>query len=386
MYSILFIFIIILLFILMKLLNVKYNNIFSIFLTLTVIYFLLNPKLCINASLSGAKLFFSSILPTMFPFMVICNMIIALDGIKMYSKVLGPLICKPLSLSYNCSFALVASFLCGYPLGAKYTTDLYKGGLISKDEFSRLLNIASNIGPLFLIGAVGTSMLGNTKFGYLLLIPSYLSCFIMGILTKSNKNKPLISHKKDIKASNIKNKNMGEIIKNAISDAALNTLILSGYIIIFSVVISMLKELLFSDKFIYNICESFNIQFDIISGIFLGSIEATNGCNIISSSNLDNLIKLSLISFLASFGGLSIIAQTTSFFYKESVSIPKYFFLKFIQGIISFSIMFFTFSIFKQSIPTFAATTTTYLYLTPILTLLLLTLLVLIIYKLVFCS
>lgn len=386
MYSILFIFIIILLFILMKLLNVKYNNIFSIFLTLTVIYFLLNPKLCINASLNGGKLFFSSILPTMFPFMVICNMIIALDGIKMYSKVLGPLICKPLSLSYNCSFALVASFLCGYPLGAKYTTDLYKEGLISKDEFSRLLNIASNIGPLFLIGAVGTSMLGNTKLGYLLLIPSYLSCFIMGILTKNKKNKPLISHKKDIKASNIKNKNIGEIIKNAISDAALNTLVLCGYIIIFSVVISMLKEILFSDKFIYNICESFNIPFDIISGIFLGSIEATNGCNIISSSNLDSLIKLSLISFLTSFGGLSIIAQTTSFFYKENVSIPKYFLLKFIQGIISFIIMFFTFSMFKQSIPTFATTTITYLYLTPILTLLLLTLLVLIIYKLVFCS
>ncbi|MDO4534709.1 MAG: sporulation integral membrane protein YlbJ [Clostridium perfringens] len=386
MYSILFIVIIILLFILMKLLNIKYNNIFSIFLTLTVIYFLLNPKLCINASLNGAKLFFSSILPTMFPFMVICNMIISLDGINMYSKVLGPLICKPLNLSYNCSFALVASFLCGYPLGAKYSTDLYKEGIISKDEFSRLLNIASNISPLFLIGAVGTSMLGNAQFGYLLLIPSYLSCFIMGILTRNKKKKHLFPYKKGIKLPNIKNRNIGEIIKNSISDAALNTLILCGYIIIFSVVISMLKEILFSDKFIYNLCESFNISFDIISGIFLGSIEATNGCNIISSSNLDNLIKLSLISFLASFGGLSIIAQTTAFFYKEDVSIPKYFFFKFVQGIISFIIMFFTFSMFKQSIPTFATTTITYLYLTPILTLLLLTLLILIIYKLVFFS
>ena len=108
MYSILLILIIILSLILKKLLNIKYNNIFSIFLTLTVIYFLLNPKLCINASLNGAKLFFSSVFPTMFPFMVICNLIIALDGIKMYSKVLGPLICKPLNLNYQ--FSLI------YPL------------------------------------------------------------------------------------------------------------------------------------------------------------------------------------------------------------------------------------------------------------------------------
>lgn len=386
MYGILLILIIVLLLILIKLLNIKYNNIFSIFLTLTVIYFLLNPKLCISASLNGAKLFFSSVFPTMFPFIVICNMIIALDGIKMYSKVLGPLICKPLNLSYQCSFALIASFLCGYPLGAKYSTNLYKENLISRDEFIRLLNIASNIGPLFLIGTVGTSMLGNTKFGYLLLIPSYLSCFIIGILLRGKKKRPLASSFSNINKTIVKAKNIGEIIKNAISDAALNALVLCGYVTIFSVVISMIREIIFSDKLIFNLCKTFNIPFDMVSGIFLGSIEATNGCNIISSSNLDITMKLCLISFLASFGGLSIIAQTTSFFYKENISMIKYFSTKLLQGAISFIIMFFTLSIFKQSIPTFSGETITYLYLTPAVTLLLFTLLILIIYKLISTS
>ncbi len=385
MYSILFILIIILLFILMKLLNIKYNNIFSIFLSLTVIYFLLNPKLCINASLNGAKLFFTSVFPTMFPFLVICNMIIALDGISIYSKILGPLICKPLNLSYQCSFAIIASFLCGYPLGAKYSTNLYKENLISKDEFIRLLNIASNIGPLFLIGTVGTSMLGNTKLGYLLLIPSYLSCFIVGILLRGKKKKSLAFYD-HIKKNDVKTKNIGEIIKNAISDAALNTLVLCGYVTIFSVVISMIYDIVFSDKIIFNLCQRFNIPFDTISGVFLGSIEATNGCNIISSSTLDNSMKLCLLSFLSSFGGLSIIAQTTSFFYKEKISIPKYFSIKLIQGIISFIIMFFTISIFKQSVLTFSSETITYLYLTPIITPLLFALLILIIYKLISTS
>lgn len=386
MYSILLILIIILSLILKKLLNIKYNNIFSIFLTLTVIYFLLNPKLCINASLNGAKLFFSSVFPTMFPFMVICNLIIALDGIKMYSKVLGPLICKPLNLNYQCSFAIIASFLCGYPLGAKYSTNLYKENLISKDEFARLLNIASNIGPLFLIGTVGTSMLGSTKLGYLLLIPSYLSCFIIGILLKNKKKRPLTSSFNNAIKNTVKAKNIGEIIKDSISDAALNALILCGYVTIFSVVISMLQEIIFSDKLIFNLCQKFNIPFDIISGILLGSIEATNGCNIISSSNLDISLKLCLISFLCSFGGLSIIAQTTSFFYKENISILKYFFTKLLQGIISFAIMFFIFSFFKQSISTFSSGTIVYLYITPLITFILINLLIAIIYKLISTS
>ena len=100
MYSILFLLIIILSIILIKLLKIKGNIIFSLFLTLTVIYFIVNPKLSMEASLAGAKLFFYSVLPTMFPFMVICNMIINLDGIKLYSKILGPILCKPLGLSY----------------------------------------------------------------------------------------------------------------------------------------------------------------------------------------------------------------------------------------------------------------------------------------------
>lgn len=385
MYSILFILTIILFLILMKLLNIKFNNIFSIFLTLTVIYFLLNPKLCINSSLNGAKLFFTSVFPTMFPFLVICNMIIYLDGIKIYSKILGPLLCKPLNLSYNCSFAIIASFLCGYPLGAKYSTELYKENLISKDEFLRLLNIASNISPLFLIGTVGTVMLGNTKLGYLLLIPSYSSCFIIGILTRNKKKDHLGLSEVKVK-TNTNSKNIGEIIRNSISDAALNALILCGYVTIFSVVISMLKQLIFSDKIILNICQMLNLKFDVIMGVFLGSIEATNGCYIISSSLLNTPIKLCLISFLSSFGGLSIIAQTTSFFYKENVSILKYFFYKLLQGIISSILMFFIIFNLNQSVTTSSIQNINYLFFTPIFILLFLTLIISIIYKLIFTS
>lgn len=59
MYSILFLLIIILSIILIKLLKIKGNIIFSLFLTLTVIYFIVNPKLSMEASLAGAKLFFT---------------------------------------------------------------------------------------------------------------------------------------------------------------------------------------------------------------------------------------------------------------------------------------------------------------------------------------
>lgn len=386
MYSILFLLIIILSIILIKLLKIKSNIIFSLFLSLTVIYFIINPRLSMEASLAGAKLFFNSVLPTMFPFMVICNMIINLDGIKLYSKILGPILCRPLGLSYPCSFALVASFLCGYPLGAKYSTDLYKKGIIRHDEFLRLLNIASNIGPLFLLGAVGTSMLGNSTLGYLLLIPSYLSVFIMGIITKNKKREKKLSLPgKDITESK-SHYNIGEVIKKSIEDASLNILVLCGYVIMFSVVISMVKTLFVSTGTLTSLSSLLNIPEDIFNGLFLGGIEVTNGCNIIASSNLSILSKLSLISFLSSFGGLSIIAQTSSFFYKEKVSITKYFLYKVLQGIISFVLMFFIYMIFKNNISVFLIESSFLITLSPLILIIGITLGLAILYKLLIAS
>lgn len=124
---------------------------------------------------------------------MICNLLISYDGITVYSKILGPLLCKPLGLSKSCSFPLAASFLCGYPLGAKYCTDIYELGYIDRKEYIRLLNVASNCGPLFIVGSVALAMLGNVKLGYILLIANYLSLIIIGFITKQ---KPLPHHLK----------------------------------------------------------------------------------------------------------------------------------------------------------------------------------------------
>ena len=127
-YILLWLFIIIFLLILLKLLKAKKNYIICFFITLFIILFIVNIKLSLKASLNGAKLWFKAILPTSFPFAVICNLLIFYDGITLYSKLLGPLICKPLNLSKNSSFPLTVSFLCGYPLGSKFSSDTYDLG------------------------------------------------------------------------------------------------------------------------------------------------------------------------------------------------------------------------------------------------------------------
>lgn len=324
-------------------------------------------------------------MPVTFPFLVICNLLISYDGISLYSKLLGPLICKPLGLSKNCSFPIVASFLCGYPLGAKYSIDLWSLGSIDDDECQRLLNIASNVGPLFLIGSVGTALLNNTTLGYILLIANYLSVIFIGIIT--NKNRTL---RNSLSKSSINEKklNFGQAIKNSVGNGVNTILSICGFIVIFSVIISLIKNSPYINNIFTFLENLFHMQSGTLFSIFLGSIEMTNGCNLISNLNISLPFKLGIISFLCSFSGLSVIAQISSFMNGFKISYFKYICLKLIQGIFSFVITYSLIKILPTSIVTSSFQTTctinSFMYLLPILSILILTVILKIIYRLFF--
>lgn len=347
---ILWLFIFLLVAILLKLLDIKKNYIMCFLITLFIILFVINLKSSIEAAINGAKLVVSAILPTIFPFSVICNLLICYDGITLYSKILGPLICKPLGLSKNSSFPIVASFICGYPLGAKYSSDIYNLGYIHKDEYERLLNIASNAGPIFILGSVAIAMLNNIKYGYILLIANYLSSLIIGFLTK----KPYTNYKsKTSKDLIFQESNFGTNLKNSIESAINTTLNVSAFVIIFSVIISIIKSTT-SISAAFNLLENLiNLPSGIIYNLLLGSIEFTNGAKLISEINLAISLKLSIISFILCFSSLSVIAQVTSIAGKDSPNLKRYISLKFLQGIIGFIITFIASNIILKAVPTF---------------------------------
>ena len=342
--SILWLLIIILSIILIKLLKLSKNQIITIFITLFIILFIINLNTCMQSTFTGLNLVIKAILPTIFPFSVICNLIIHYDGISFYSNILGPIICKPLKLSKCSSFPIVASLLCGYPLGCKYCCDLYELGYISKEEYLRLLNIASNASPIFLIGSVGAAMLGNIKYGFILLLGNYLAPLIIGFFTKKNTHEFNNSNEYPLKTDG--SYNFGIIIKTSIENAINTTLQVGAFVIIFSIIIGIIKNNSLINIIFNNVEKLLSLSPNSLYGIFLGSIEYTNGCKILTSISSSIIFKLSAISFICSFSGLSIIGQISSFTGKFNVSLKKYSFIKFIQGIISFIITFIFSSIF----------------------------------------
>lgn len=335
--------------------SLKINISITIVCSLIILQIILAPNICISYTISGAKLFFNAVFPSLFPFLVVINIIINYDGIEIYSKLLGNIICKPLKLPKECSLALLVSALCGYPLGARYTCDLYEKKIIDLKTCERLLNIASNASPLFIIGAVGTSMMSSPKVGYILLLSNILSCMFMGFFIPSTSFSYKIKNKSDnfsiIKTTN---NNIGITLKNSIEDAMKTSLNIGGFIVAFSVITGIIKDNVLFHIILNKISLVIGSSGNFIEGLLLGMLEMTNGCYLISLSNSNLYVKLSVLSFLIGFSGLSIISQVYSYTYKYAVSMKKYIARKFIQGIISSVLTLMIYYVFLQTSAVFA--------------------------------
>ena len=307
----------------------KINVFVTFILTIIVCYLIIFPKSSIDSILLGANLFIKSVFPTLFPFLILTNILINYGGIRIFGNLFGFAFKKLFNISQNSIFPLLVSFICGYPLGTKYVEEVYEENLIDKNEFNRIVHIASNASPLFIIGTVGFSILNNKNLGYFLLIANYVSCIIVSFFLPYNKSFRSINEKHYFK----KNKNFGDILKSSIENSIKTCSIVGGYIILFSLIREILlnniyTEILFNDL-------------PVTKSLLIGFFEITNGINLISETSISLNLKLSLISALCSFSGMCIILQCYSFVYKNNnFNLKKYILFKFFQAIIAFIITF----------------------------------------------
>lgn len=188
-------------------------------------------------------------------------------------------------------------------------------------------------------------MYNNKSLGYKLLLVHILSSIIVGILFRFWKYSKSESSKKSVtfmsNNSLIKLSNLGEILTDAIKTSISSLLLICGFIVIFSIIVSMLEQTNIFDIFT-NLFNLLNIPPDASKSILTGIIEMTNGINLSCKISSDfSVLSIMITSFLLGFGGLSIMMQIYSIISKESISIKPYFYGKVLQGLLSSIIILF---------------------------------------------
>ena len=313
----------------------------SIISILFIVCLILFSRSNLNAAKDGLELWWNSVVPCLFPFFV-ANEILCSTGIV---NIVGKRIEGPVKKIFNVpgegAIALIMGIISGYPAGAKIVVDFRQKDICTKEEGERLLAFTNNSGPLFILGTVGVSLLENIKLGYVLLLSHILSSIIVGFIFRNWKRKNGRIYIKKVNKLSTQSSyinNFGEILSNSITKSISTVLNIGGFIVIFSVVISIIQSSCLLN-FINLLCDKFNIQNSLVNAIIFGIIELTNGLKIIALLGSGNYI-ICFISFLMGFGGVSVLLQVYSIICKSDLSIKPYFYGKLLQSIISFFITF----------------------------------------------
>ena len=320
------------------------KNIFSILFIIFLLSLLLFSESNFIAAQNGLALWASKVLPSLFPFFVATELLCKTDIAYIIGKRFNDIIKKTFNVPGESFLAIFLGIISGYPIGAKIVCNLKNEKVISKIEAERLIAFTNNSGPLFIIGTVGIAMLNDKKIGIILLLSHILSALLVGYFFRFWKKE---NYDLDYKRLNfntslvpIKISNIGEILGNSIKNAIYSMLTIGGFIVLFSVLLSILN----SYRIISTISIFLNnlgIPIELSSACITSFIELTNGLNLLSI-NYNNfpLITLLLISFYLSFGGFCILLQVYSIISKENISIKPYIYGKVLQGFFSIILTF----------------------------------------------
>lgn len=326
-----------------------------IFLLFTI-FLVIFSSYNLPAAKSGLSLWATAVVPSLFPFFVATELLSKSNVSKKLGKVLN-IFMKPLfNVRGEGAFAFIMGIISGYPVGAKILVDFRQNNILTREECERLLSFTNNSGPLFIIGTVGISMFKNFRIGILLFMTHLLASITVGILFrfwKSNlKNSTVFldSAYSSDKNEELSFSNLGKIISESISSATNTIMMIGGFVVLFSVIISILNAsgfFNFLSLFISPMLSLLHIPVEVCIPLLTGIVEITNGISLVSSLKALSNIPIVLTAFLLGIGGFSVFLQVLSITSKSDLSIKPYILGKLLHGSLAalYTFIFLTFCI-----------------------------------------
>lgn len=200
-----------------------------------VIMTILNYRVVQAAAKEAVSLCLYSVVPSIFPFMILSFIITKSGGGKSVGKPFAFLFKKLFGVGESCAAAIILGLTAGFPIGAVCCHGLYKSGEISKEDAEYLLSFCSNSGISFIFGVLGGSVFGNIKIGLLIFLIQTASSFLVGILLKKRRKTPFVPQ-----TENENNIAFSELITGAVKSAVVNLAYICGYIIFFAILTQIL--------------------------------------------------------------------------------------------------------------------------------------------------
>lgn len=247
------------------------------------------PAVTESGSKTAIIIWANSIVPILLPFFIFADFIKRTGNPEMLPRRIYP---------------FVIAFLSGYPVGAKAVGDLVSAGRLSYHEAKSVLSYSMVTGPAFIIGTIGT-FLGNYKAALVVALAHYIGAGLNGMLYRAPESSRKPRQTSPAATSSRIAATSGTPLENftaAISAGFKAMAIILAYLILFMIAIDLMEA-----------AGAFElIKNETLSSVAKGLLEMTVGSNMVAICDINIRLKTVLISFIVSFGGLSVIGQSIS--------------------------------------------------------------------------
>ncbi|MCL2030684.1 MAG: sporulation protein [Oscillospiraceae bacterium] len=319
---------------------------------------IVSPKETAAAAREGFALCVDVILPSLFPFFVISALTIELGLTRRPGALLEPVMRPLFRLSGPCSAAVVLGFLGGYPVGAKTAISLYESGLCDREEAERLLAFCNNSGPAFILGAVGTGILGSSAAGWLLYLTHTAASLTVGVLFRFYKRKDKRGAPRAAetgagpRAPGRRPVRLSEAFTRSVKSSFSSVFYISAFVIFFTVTV----RLLFLSGLLPGAAQGLGgllgVSACTVEQWLTGCIELTGGLWSLRGDATEFLAgKMAMAAFMLGWAGLSVHCQVLSFIGGSGLSARAYIAGKLLHGLISAAYTALVMSVSGLSVP-----------------------------------
>ncbi len=287
-------------------------------LSLYLIFLMLRyPALSLEYASTGLTLWFTKMVPTLLPFMILSGIMIRMNLTERFVGLLHPLLHRIYGTSRNGSYTIIMGFLCGFPMGARIVGELYEQHKLSREESALLLSFCNNIGPIYFLSYV-IPTLGIDRPGrpFLLMygIPLLYGFLLMRIRPMMTRTVSSCENHPEVRSLRAEHPGSCSLLA-AIDASVLSGLIgiarLGGYMVFFNLL-----------NIVFQPFQHVNTN---ILNIYRCLLEITSGID--CSGRSINFAILILLPF----GGFSCIAQTYSMIRQTDLSLRPYLYHKTVQ-------------------------------------------------------
>lgn len=319
----------------------------AVLLTISMIIY---PKEAFEAAVNGLAIWWNIVFPALLPFFVFSQVLIGLGVVHFLGVLLEPIMRPLFNVPGTGSFVLAMGLASGFPLGAVLTNKLRQDRLCSKVEAERLLSFTNTADPLFMFGAVAVGMLQAPQAGAMIATAHYLSSISVGLMMRfykasfrnpasPEKNKPKNKKRKQrnifnqafaalVQARQKDSRPFGRLLGEAVKDSINTLLLVGGFIILFSVVISILDLAGIVDVLAAGFSSLLSwagLETTLTPAFISGFFEIDLGCQLAGSIPHVTLNeKIIAVSFIIAWSGLSVHAQVASIISTTDINIYPY--------------------------------------------------------------